>query len=360
MARIRIGQREVSDQSIKPYVIAEIGVNYYEVAERYSLEIIEAAKLMIKEAGNAGADAVKFQIYKAENLASKFALAYWDTKSNPVFNQYQLFKKYDKLGLDDYRELAKYANNVGVDFIATPFDEESALFVAEVSPVIKIASADLTNIPFLTYIAQLEKPIILSTGAADISEIYEAVSVISNYGNSQIALLHCILEYPTPYNDANLNMIKHLKSVFPDYVVGYSDHTLPDRNMIVLTTAVLLGARIIEKHFTLDKSLPGNDHFHSMDPEDLMKFIDNIRLLEKILGKNVKEPIEGEKKARIYARRSIIARKDLMPGEVITFEKISIKRPATGIPPKYLNLIIGKRLKKEVKRDQPITWDDLL
>ena len=360
MAKIKIGSTEISDESIRPYIIAEIGVNYYEIAEKYSIDLIEAAKLMIREAKNAGANAVKFQIYKAERLASTYASAYWDTNANPITNQYKLFKKYDKLDLDDYRELAKYARSLGIDFLATPFDEESAAFVAEVSPAIKVASADITNIPFLKFIAQFNKPIILSTGASNIAEIYEAVTTINNEGNEQVALLHCILEYPTPYEDANLNMIRYLKAVFPDKIIGYSDHTIPDENMIVLTTAVLLGARIIEKHFTLDKTLKGNDHFHSMDPHDLRKFVNNIRLLEKVLGRYVKEPIEGEQKARLYARRSIVAKKDLQPGEVITLEKIAIKRPATGIPPKFLDTILGKKVVRAVKRDQPLTWDDLL
>jgi len=348
VARIKIGKREVSDDSIRPYVVAEIGVNYYEVAKKYSLDLTDAAKLMIKEARDAGADAVKFQIYKAEKLASVHTPTY------------QIYRKYDTLDIEDYRELAKYANSIGIDFIATPFDEDAASFVAEVAPAIKIASGDTTNLPFLRYVARLGKPILLSTGASNIAEIYEAVTTIINEGNQQIVLLHCITEYPTPYEDANLNMIRYLKTVFPDYIVGYSDHTLADKSMLVLTVAVLLGARVVEKHFTLDKSLPGNDHVHSMDPNDLRTFINNIELLEKILGKYVKEPAKGEQDARLYARRSIVAKVDLKPGDIITLDKVAIKRPALGIPPKFLDLILNKRVKRGVRKDQPITWEDIL
>jgi len=360
MAQIKIGNRLVSDDNIKPYVIAEIGVNYYELAHKLSLDIIDAAKLMVREAAQAGADAVKFQVYKAEKLASRYAEAYWDSTANPTKNQYALFKRYDRLDLDGYHELAKYANSIYVDFIATPFDEEAAQFVAEVSPAIKIASADITNIPFLKYVAQLGKPILLSTGASNIAEIYEAITEIKNSGNQNIVLLHCTLEYPAPYEDANLNAIRYLKNVFPSYIVGYSDHTPPDSNMLVLTVAVLLGARVIEKHFTLDKMLSGNDHFHSMDPDDLKRLRKNIELLEKIMGRYIKQPIEGEAKARLYARRSIIAIKDLNPNDIITQDVIAIKRPGTGIHPKFLDLIIGKKVRKRVQKDQPLLWEHIL
>jgi len=360
MVQIRIGRKVISDSDLNPYVIAEIGVNYYEIADKLSLELVDAAKLMIKRAKDSGADAVKFQIYKADRLASKNAVAYWDLKENPVANQLELFKKYDKLNFNDYEELAKYATNLCLDFIATPFDEESAKFVAQVSPAIKISSSDINNIPFLKLIARFSKPILLSTGAANVAEIYKAVSTIRENAENDIVLLHCILEYPVPYRDANLNMIRYLKSVFPDFIIGYSDHTLPDENMLLLTVAILLGARVIEKHFTLDKSLPGNDHFHAMDAEDLKKFKKNVGLIQEILGRYTKEPLKGELISRLHARRSVFAIKDLKPGDIITQDNIAIKRPATGIPPEFLDTILGKSVKKKVEKDQAITWDHLL
>jgi len=361
VTQVKIGKRTLKDDDdVKPYIIAEIGVNYYEIADKYSLEIIDAAKLMMKKAKDAGANAVKFQIYKAEKLASTNAKAYWNIKENPITNQLELFKKYDKLDLEHYKELAKYANVIGIDFIATPFDEDSARLINEISPAIKISSSDITNIPFLKFVASLSKPILLSTGAADMFEIHKAISTIKEAGNKDVILMHCILEYPTPYEDANLNMIKYLKSVFPDHLIGYSDHTLPDKSMLLLTIAVILGACVIEKHFTLDKTLQGNDHFHSMDTEDLINFKQNLELLQKILGKYTKEPLEGELKSRLYARRGLIAAKDLKPGDIITKYSIAIKRPATGIPPEFLDIIVGKSVKKKVAKDQPITWDYLL
>lgn len=357
---LRVGNREISYKTFRPFIVAEIGVNYYEIAEKRGISLIEAAKLMIKEAADAGADAVKFQIYKAEKLASKKAVAYWDTTKEKERSQYYLFKKYDKLDEKDYTELAKFAETVGIVFFATPFDFESADLVNKLAPAIKVASADITNYPLLRHIARFKKPIFLSTGASKLSEIYDAVNVIVEEGNNEIAILHCVLEYPTPYKDANLGAISYLKKVFPQYIIGYSDHTVPDEGMLVLTLATILGARIIEKHFTLDKTIPGNDHYHSMDPMDLRRFIRNIELIEKIFGREMKFVLKGEEKARKFARRSLIAARKIDKGEIITLDKIAIKRPGTGISPRFIDIILGKKAAKNIEEDEPITWDHVL
>jgi len=340
MKQLTIGDRVLSAESI-PYIIAEAGVNYYDIAIKYRVEPIEAAKGMISEAARAGADAIKFQTYKAEKLASKNSPAYWDTAKEDTATQYDLFKKYDKFDEDEYRELAKHAECNRIVFLSTPFDFESVDFLDELMPAYKISSSDITNLPFIEYIARKQKPIILSVGASTIDEIQTATQSIEKSGNSEVALLHCILNYPTHYENANLGMISHLKSCFPNYLIGYSDHTMPDPNMLVLTTAIILGARIIEKHFTLDKSLKGNDHYHSMDPLDLKKFVNNVQLLNQIIGKEQKEPLSTEEDSRKYARRSIVARVNIAKGTKITANMLTFKRPGMGIPPSKIGQIIG-------------------
>lgn len=356
--KIKINNIIISETS-KPFVVAEAGVNYYNIAEKEKIKPIEGAKLMIKEAKNAGADAIKFQTYKAGTLASKYSPAYWDTKKLPITSQYELFKKYDKLTEKDYQELSDFAKKEKIIFMSAPFDEKSVDFLADMMPVYKIASADITNDPFIKLIAKKQKPIFMSTGASSLKEIKEAVEIIEKEGNRQIVLLHCTLNYPTKYQNANLKMITDLQNKFPDYLVGYSDHTFPDKQMMVLTASYLLGARVIEKHFTLDKSLSENDHFHSMDTSDLRNFRNNLQFLEKILGKGEKEPLKSEGIAIKYARRSLVAKKALPKNKKISFGDIAIKRPGTGISPKFLNDVIGKRTKRKIKEDKVITWEDL-
>ena len=198
-------------------------------------------------------------------------------------------------------------------------------------------------------IAAYGKPVILSTGASTLAEICEAVEVIENEGNNQISLLHCVLSYPTKDVDAHLNMITHLKEVFPNYVIGYSDHTVPDAAMMTLNTSVFLGAKIIEKHYTYDKTLEGNDHYHAMDANDIKVFKNNLKIYNDVLGEKQK-PTEAEKQAIKYARRSLVATGDIEEGTVITREMLTWKRPGTGISPKYLETIIGLKVTKILKK----------
>lgn len=354
MKKFKLGTREVSETS-RPFIIAEIGVNYYDIAMKENIENVEAAKLMIREASKAGADAVKFQSYKAEKIASRFSPAYWDTTKESTKSQYELFKKFDHFGEDEYRELAKYAEGQDAIFISTPFDEDAVDYLNDLMPLFKISSSDITNLPFIKYIANKNKPVFLSTGASTVDEIKCAVNAIENANNDKIALLHCILNYPTKYEDANLGMISHLKNLFDNYLVGYSDHTVPDPNMIVLTTAVLFGSKIIEKHFTLDKTLPGNDHYHSMDPDDLKIFSQNLDLLDKIIGKTKKEPLDSEQSSRMYARRSLVAKRAINKGSVIQKSDITCKRPGTGLSPSLLDEIIGGIALEFIDEDEILT-----
>lgn len=331
------------------YLIAEAGVNHG--------GDIELAKEMIRKAAEAGADAIKFQTYKAGKLASKHSPAYWDQTKEKSTSQYELFKKYDAFWEKEYKILADYCKECSIDFMSTPFDSESAEFLNELMPAFKIASADLTNHPFLKQIARYGKPIILSTGASTLSEICEAVEVIEGEGNNQISLLHCVLSYPTQDVDAHLNMITHLKEVFPNYVIGYSDHTVPDASLMTLNTAVFLGARIIEKHYTYDKTLEGNDHYHAMDEHDIAVFKNNMKIYQEVLGKKYKKPLEAEKQAIKYARRSLVANTDIKKGTIISEDMLTWKRPGIGISPKYFEMVIGREAKMDIREDDILTWE---
>ncbi len=339
----------------QPYIIAEIGVNYYDIAKKHNISLIEASKLMVKEAKEAGANAVKFQSYKAGKIASKNSPSYWDLSKESTTNQYDLFKKFDKFGKKEYIEIAKYCDKIGVDFMSTPFDLEAVDYLDNIVKIHKISSSDITNYPLLKKIAKTNKKILLSTGASNMDEIYNAIDVIEKEGNNDIVLLHCVLNYPTPNKNAHLNMIKSLQN--NGYEVGYSDHTLPDDNMLILSTAVTLGATWIEKHFTLDKTLPGNDHYHAMDPNDLSKFISNLNILEEILGYTEKHSLESEKISRLNARRSVYVNKDLKKGSILKKSDLICKRPAHGICASSFEDLIGKTLKTNIKEDTSLQWE---
>lgn len=343
----------------RPFLIGEIGVNFYDIAKKENITPMDAAKLMIKEAKNAGIDAVKFQTYKAEKIASRNSPAYWDLDEEPTTSQFELFKKFDSFGSEEYRELAEYCREVGIMFLSTPFDFEAIDFLDDLMDVYKISSSDLTNIPFIKAIALKNKPIILSTGAATLKEIKEAVNAIEEVSNVDIGLMHCVLSYPTKDEDANLLMIKDIKEQFEGYDIGYSDHTKPDDKMLILTTAYLYGANIIEKHFTLDKTLTGNDHYHAMDVEDVKTFNENIELINKIKGKKVKQPLVCESSSRKEARRSIVASKDIKKGEKITKDNITFKRPGTGISPSKVDEIIGMNANEDIAEDTLLTYEML-
>ena len=347
---MRIGTFEVDDRS-EPYVIAEIGVNH-EGSMGKAIELIDLAK-----AG--GADAVKFQTYKAETLASRHSPAYWDTTKEPTRSQYDLFKKYDRFGPDEYIALAEHSRETGVDFMSTPFDIRAVDFLAPLVPAFKVASADITNIPLLRHVAEQGKPVILSVGASTLGEVDVALATLREAGCENVALLHCILNYPTPYEYANVNMITGLRRAYPELVIGYSDHTLPDDGMIVLTTAYTLGARIIEKHFTHDKTLPGNDHYHAMDVDDLRTFRRQLQFLQTIGGQSHKEPLPSEAPARRHARRSIVIDQPVAAGALLEAPMLTTKRPASGISPLYWDEVIGRRAARPLDADHVLQWEDL-
>lgn len=324
-------------------LIAEIGVNYYDIARKEEILPMEAAKLMCREAKEAGVDAVKFQTYKAEALAARESPSYWDTSEETTTSQYSLFKKYDSFGEQEYQELADYCRLIGVDFCSTAFDFDAARYLNPLMKVFKVSSSDLTNLPFIEYQASFGKPIILSVGAGDLREIREAVEVVRRVNSAPLSLLHCVLEYPTPYDHANLRRIRSLAEEFPFVTIGYSDHCRPDSNVDVIKTAYTLGARIVEKHFTLDKSLAGNDHYHAMDPDDVVRMKEGVAWIESLLGEAELVHSETENVARLNARRSIVAAVDIGAGTTIENSHLTFKRPGTGISPSDLRTVVGRR-----------------
>jgi sialic acid synthase SpsE len=339
-----------SHKVVRPYVIAEAGVNHE--------GDMDLARRLIDEAKEGGAHAIKFQSYKAETIASKDSPSYWDTSKEPTKSQYELFKKYDKFWKKEFEALKEYCDQTEITFLSTPFDVESAAFLNPLMDTFKISSSDITNKPFIEFICNFKKPIILSTGASDLSEIEQAVGWIVEKGNS-LGLLHCVLNYPTENNNANLAMILDLIKKFPLHRIGYSDHTLP-KDMKTLETAVLLGASILEKHFTYDKTLPGNDHYHAMDKNDLEIFNQNLDHLFELLGEEGKRSLPVEDSARKNARRSLVARRHIPAGVKIQPEDITWKRPATGISPSEIDRIINSKTAKDISEDTILQWSDIL
>jgi|TARA_B110000305_G_scaffold173000_1_gene191246 sialic acid synthase SpsE len=336
----------------KPFIIAEAGVNHE--------NNIKIAELLIKEASEGGASAIKFQTYKAEKIASKQSPSYWDTNEIKINSQYKLFKKYDKFNQVDYFKLKKICDHYKIEFMSTPFDDESAFFLNKIQRFFKIASADITNYPLIEQISKFKKPIIFSTGASNTVEINNVYKLLVNK-KIQVGILHCILSYPTLYKDANLALIDFFKKKFNNATIGISDHSIPDKNMLLLTKAFDLGAEIIETHFTIKKfkGKKNNDHFHSIDKDDLIKLNDNIRLLQLIVGNKInRNVLPVEKKSRKFARRSIYTNINIKKGDIFNYKNLIPKRPGTGISPIYLKKIIGKKAKKNIKNDTQIKLND--
>ena len=352
MARsVKLGRRTMTPTS-RPYIIAEIGVNH-----EGSLEL---AKRLIELAKEGGADGAKFQSYKADTLASKNSPAYWDTSKEATRSQHELFQKYDNFEPGDYAELARHAEKVGIDFLSTPFDDAAVDYLAPLVPFYKIASADITNTPLLRRVARTKKPVVLSTGASNMDEIRWSVSTLHEAGATDVVLLHCILNYPCENRNAHVRMITGLAEAFPDYLIGYSDHTVPDPDMTALAVAYSLGAVVLEKHFTHDKTLPGNDHYHAMDVHDLRRFVDRMGTIADILGEeSAKAPISTEDISRLNARRSIVLARPVKGGQVLTEADLTYKRPGTGVGPQDWDRVIGMTVTKDLPDDHVLTWDDL-
>lgn len=346
--KIKIKPKEICE----PFIIAEAGVNH--------AGDLDLAKRLIREAKEGGADAIKFQTYKAETIASKNSPSYWDLSKEPTTSQFELFKKFDKFNEYEYEVLFNYCNEIGIEFSSTPFDSKSIDFLDPFLSFYKIASADITNTPFLRQIAKKNKPIILSTGCSTIGEIDQALDILYSNDAIDIILLHCVLNYPTPDNLANLSMLSHLKHSYPNNIIGYSDHTVPDSEMSQLMASFYLGAKIIEKHFTHDKLLEGNDHYHAMDKDDCINFKKRIANAINLMGNStIKGPLKTEIKSIQNARRSIVTSKEIKKNEFITLDNITYKRPGTGISPLFWDEIIGMKVIHDLPDDHILTWSDL-
>ncbi|BAK44796.1 N-acetylneuraminate synthase family protein [Eggerthella sp. YY7918] len=340
-----------------PYVIAEMGVNFFDTAKVEGITPMDAAKRYIDAAADAGCDCAKFQTYKAHTIASKNTPAYWDLSEEPTESQFKLFEKYDSFNEKNFCELANYTRTKGMDFTSTPFDYESADYLSDIVDFYKISSSDLSNLPFIEHIAKKGKPVVLSTGASYLSEVDEAVRTLKDAGCLDITLLHCVLSYPTLPNNANLRVIATLQKIFPEVKVGFSDHVAPDPSMITLAAAYMLGSSVIEKHFTLDKTLPGNDHYHAGDPSDFRKAINNFHLIDKLLGSQEKTVFPCEEISRREARRSLVLTRNVTAGETIMSNDIMPKRPGTGIAPCFADIVVGRTAKYSLPEDTILTWD---
>ena len=328
-------------------IIAEAGVNHN--------GDIAKAKALIDKGAEAGVDYVKFQTFKAEKLVTKQAqrASYQDKNTQNNDSQYEMLKKLE-LSQALHQELMDYCNQKGVKFLSTGFDSESLVFLAQLGITIaKVPSGEITNLPYLRQVASLFPEVILSTGMATIDEIKDAVKVLIDNGVSKdkITILHCNTEYPTPMEDVNLKAMLHIQREL-GLPIGYSDHTL---GIEVPIAAVALGATVIEKHFTLDKTLPGPDHKASLEPNELKAMVSAIRNIEKAIdGSGLKEVSKSEEKNKPIARKSIVASTNIKKGDIFTPENLTVKRPGTGISPMQWDEVIGKTARKDFEEDDLI------
>ena len=335
-----------NNKYMKTIIIAEAGVNHNGK--------LENAKKLIKKAAEAGADYIKFQSYKTENIVTTFAKKanYQIQNSIKKENQYDMLKKYE-LSEKEFRILKKTCIKYKIKFLSSPFDIDSAKFLSRIGiSLFKIPSGEITNLPLLRFIGSLNKKVILSTGMSTIKEISKALKVLTSVGikKKKIVILQCNSEYPSPFEDINLRTIQFFKKKFK-VETGLSDHSL---GIEVPIAAVACGARIIEKHFTLNKNFSGPDQKASIDFFELKKMIQSIRNIEKAMGDGVKKITKSENKNRLVVRKSIVANKNIFKGEILSFSNLAIKRPGTGISPMKIDFFLGKKARKNFKKDELI------
>ncbi|KAF5083764.1 N,N'-diacetyllegionaminic acid synthase [anaerobic digester metagenome] len=331
------------------FIIAEAGVNHN--------GDLNLAKQLIDIAVEAGADAVKFQTFHADNVVTRTAekAEYQKNTTASDESQYDMIKKLE-LPDDAFRKLSDYSNVKGIIFLSTPFDEESVDLLDDIGvPAFKIPSGEITNFPLLKKVAEKHRPIILSTGMATLGEVEEAFHFLKENGSEDIVLLHCTTSYPAPIESVNLRAMNTLRCAF-QVPVGYSDHT---EGITIPIAAAAMGARVIEKHFTIDRNLPGPDHRASLEPQELQAMVKAIRDVECALGDGIKKPTPKEEIIKKIARKSIVAKCDLSQGYIIDQNVIIIKRPGNGIAPRYFYDILGLKTNRNIERDETITWDDL-
>lgn len=332
--KVRIGDKWIGDGE-PCFIIAEAGSNHDGK--------LEQAKKLIDLAAKASADAVKFQTFSADGMVARTAPAY------------EVIKRLE-LPYEWHSELAEYARDKGLMFLSTPMDEQAVGILERIgAKAFKIASGEVTSIPFLNYVANKGKPLIVSTGACTLGEIELALEAITSQGNEDIILLHCVAAYPAPVEDVNLRAILTLKQAF-GFPVGFSDHTL---GISVPLAAVALGACMIEKHFTLDRRFVGPDHPYALEPNELKEMVLGMRDVEKALGQSVKKPVASEKVHLEVGTRSIFARVKIPKGTIITNDMLTILRPGTGLKPEHLDVVLGRIARTDIEAHQPLTWDKI-
>ncbi|OGT07438.1 MAG: polysaccharide biosynthesis protein [Gammaproteobacteria bacterium GWF2_41_13] len=341
----------IADYS-QPYIIAEIGANHN--------GDMDLARHIIKVAKECGCDAVKFQSWTPDSLVAKEEYdrnqKYEDSPKKHFGSLRDMVEKY-YLREDQHWELKRYCDNIGIEFCSTPFSKEEANLLEEMKvPFYKVASMDINNLGFLSHVARKQKPILLSTGMATLAEIENAIRTIEAEGNSQIILLHCISIYPPAYEDINLNNIPMLRQAF-GFPVGFSDHTI---GISIPLVSVALGSCLIEKHFTLDKNMPGWDHEISANPDEMKAIVEESRNIIKALGSFRRVVSQAEEGKKLKFRRSIVASTHLEKGHEIIPTDLIFKRPGTGIPPDRLDCILGRKVNKDVKAGELLKWGDLL
>ena len=349
MSHVEVGSRKIGP-GYPCFIVAEAGVNHN--------GSVEMATRLVDAAVEAGVDAVKFQTFKAARLVTPDApKAYYQVQATDIGeSQLEMLRRLE-LSREDHLELFSYCRRKGILFMSTPFDEESADLLEELGvPAFKIPSGELTNLPFLTHVARKERAMIVSTGMSYLDEVKDAVQAVAETGNMNLALLHCVSAYPANPADVNLRAMHTMTSAF-NVPVGYSDHTL---GIEVALAAVALGACIIEKHFTLDRSLPGPDHQASSEPHELEALVRGIRTVEKALGHARKEPAPSEANTAAVARKSLVAARDIRAGSILTHESIILRRPGTGLPAAMRSKLVGQKAKWDIPAGTVLTLEMLV
>lgn len=346
---IKIGNRMIGAEH-PTYFIAEIGGNFDGSMDK--------AKRLIDAAKEAGADCAKFQTFTAETIVSEGGFSKmtlhgvhgsWGRTVSEVFKDVEF-------PMEWHQEIADYCKSIGIDFSTSPYFKEAVDLCADLKlPFIKIGSGEITWLEMIDYVASKGIPIMLATGDATMSEIDEAVRTIEKSGNKDLVLMQCITNYPSKIDSANVNVLKTYQNAF-GCLTGYSDHS---PGHVVALASVVLGGRVIEKHFTLDKTDKGPDHPHSMEPEEFKFMVNSIREVERAMGSTRKEVVAEEGETVFVQRRCLYAKKDLKKGQVITLDDLDVLRPALGIPPKYREMLIGKTVNKDIPARDPIFWEDL-
>ena len=349
MKEIIINGKKIGEDS-PIFLIGEAGVNHNGE--------MSIAKKLIDKASEANVDAVKFQTFITDQLVLKEVpkADYQRKTKNDNENFAEMVKKYE-FTKDQFKILRNYCVKKGIIFLSTPFDETSVEWLEGLNvPIFKVGSGDMNNFPLLKLICTKKKPIFLSTGMSTLKEVEESLNFIKLNGISEIVIFQCTSDYPTPYEDINLNVIDTYKKTFPNNLIGFSDHS---EGIEASIGAVVKGVKVIEKHFTLNKDMEGPDHKASLDPDELSRWVLSIRNVEKALGKPEKIPSKSELEIAKVARKSIVTLKDIKKGVFLSVENITVKRPGIGISPTKFEKILGKKINKDLPKDSIINWEDI-